>query len=102
MRLHTEEEFQFVLKASLIVRTVIAAGGIDKDCIIELHKHIEVLMERIMRLDMIAPRRIRLEDGKELIYRCPDDSVPVIMEVGALAARSPEESPSNRPRRAQD
>ena len=36
------------------------------------------LMQRIIELEMIAPRKMKASDGKTYVWRCPDELVPSI------------------------
>lgn len=67
-----------MFRMSPIVRDTIANGGTVDDCVVALVKHEAVLIERIMLLESIAPRVIRMPSGEKMIYRCPDELVPEI------------------------
>lgn len=72
-----EKERQLLLNDATSYQ-VIRSGGTWSDVAYELYKNQERLIAEITRLKGIAPMRIRLHDGTEMIYRCPDQMVPVV------------------------
>lgn len=68
-------EFQKVLATSCIARAVYNSGGDDKDVIVHQDKLIQSLVARLIELELIAPRKIRVGETV-YIYRCPDHLVP--------------------------
>lgn len=58
-----------------IVNHVTNNGGSAEDCAVALAESNDKLVARIIELEGIAPRRIRLPDGRVMIYRCPDEFV---------------------------
>ena len=52
------------------------AGGTAEDCAVALSVEYDRLVDRVIALDSIAPRKIKLPDGRVLIWRCPDELVP--------------------------
>ena len=61
-----------------IVARVMDAGGTAEDCAIVLVYQNQLLIHRLIHMEGICPRRIRLPGGRELIWRCPDELVPGI------------------------
>ena len=59
-----------------IVARIMDAGGTVEDCAVALSVENDRLTDRVMALDSIAPRKIKLPDGRVLIWRCPDELVP--------------------------
>lgn len=47
-----------------------------ESAVVALANDRERLIERIMELDRIAPRKIRLPTGEVAVWRCPDDLIP--------------------------
>jgi hypothetical protein len=70
-----DTEFQTVLYNSVLVKAVYNAGGDDKDVIVHQDKLIQSLVARLVELELIAPRKIKV-GGTVYIYRCPDHLVP--------------------------
>ena len=62
---------------------IIKAGGTEAQCVIALAKQKQELLEKIFRLEMIAPKKIRMEDGRVMVWRCPDDLVP-FTDIGSM------------------
>lgn len=58
-----------------IVAAVLDSGGDSTDCVIALVEQKQELFKRIMELENIAPRKIKVGD-QTLIWRCPDSMVP--------------------------
>jgi len=59
-----------------IVARIMKAGGTAEDCAVALSVEYDRLVDRVIALDSIAPRKIKLPDGRVLIWRCPDELVP--------------------------
>lgn len=59
-----------------IVERVMRAGGTAEDCAVALSEHIDKLVKRLLALEGIAPRRIKLPDGSVVIWHCPDHLIP--------------------------
>lgn len=52
--------------------------GFSKEAIIvEKCRMIDSLQKRVMELESIAPKRYQLPDGREMVYRCPVDVLPI-------------------------
>lgn len=69
--------FQWAIDNDSIVRSVVESGGDATDCVVTLVKQKEGLLKRIMRLEGICPRKVILPGNEVLIWRCPDEFVPV-------------------------
>lgn len=51
--------------------------GLSETNIIELLvTQNEKLIQRIIELESIAPKKVTLPNGKTLVWRCPDDLIP--------------------------
>ena len=48
-----------------------------KKCICILAEQKKELVERIFKLQLIAPTRIRKPDDSEVLWRCPEDLIPL-------------------------
>ena len=59
-----------------IVAHIMRAGGTAEDCAVALSAHIDRLVERLMTLEGIAPRKIKLPDGRVMVWHCPDRLIP--------------------------
>lgn len=52
-------------------------SGMNMDMLaVALVEQNELLVARVMELELIAPKKVRGLDGAVWIYRCPDDLVP--------------------------
>lgn len=45
--------------------------------VVTLNSKIEDLNKQLAKLETIAPRRIKLPDGKIYVWHCPDDLIPL-------------------------
>jgi len=70
------------------------AGGTAEDCAVALSVHNDRLIDRLMTLEGIAPRRIKLSDGRVMVWRCPDHLIPET-DMSNAALRGGEAVPSN-------
>ena len=61
---------------SPLVQSMLLARATKPKIILELVNHIKDLMDQVVRLDGIAPKIIKQQDGKELIWRCPENLIP--------------------------
>ena len=57
------------------VHNMLKQGADLEAVILQLTRDKMLLTGRIMELENIAPRRVRLPDGNSLIWRCPDEMV---------------------------
>jgi len=72
--------FEYVRTHSPIVASILAAGGSCEDCVVGLVQAMDSLTERVSVLEGMVPRKYRLDDGRVLIWRCPDNLVPEPLE----------------------
>ena len=68
--------FQHLLLNNQIVAHIMRAGGTAEDCAVALAAHNDRLVGRLMTMESIAPRRIKLPDGRVMVWRCPDHLIP--------------------------
>jgi hypothetical protein len=72
------EEFEKLRRSHPAVCGFLKAGGTLEDCVVALAAQNERWFNRIVLLESICPRRIRLADGTEMIWRCPTELVPML------------------------
>jgi hypothetical protein len=72
----TGSAFQHLRLHNPIVAHIMRAGGTAEDCAVALAVHNDRLVDRLMTLEGIAPRRIKLPDGRVMVWRCPDHLIP--------------------------
>jgi hypothetical protein len=68
--------FQHLRLHNPIVAHIMRAGGTAEDCAVALAVHNDRLVDRLMTLEGIAPRKIKLPDGRVMVWRCPDHLIP--------------------------
>jgi len=67
--------FQHLRLHNPIVAHIMRAGGTAEDCAVALAVQIDRLVDRLTTLEGISPRRIKLPDGRVMVWRCPDELV---------------------------
>ena len=72
----TGSTFESLRLHNPIVAHIMRAGGTAKDCAVALSSHNDRLVERLMTLECIAPRKIKMPDGRVMVWRCPDHMIP--------------------------
>lgn len=70
-------EFRRVLDNDVTVHGIWEHGLSLETCIVSLASEKEFLVKRIMELESIAPRKIVMPDGRAMVWRCPDELVPI-------------------------
>lgn len=71
----SQEWLQLVMKDARVQRAV--RVGLDAEQIaIMLAKDNDKLVEQIMKLHAIAPRKIKLPDGSVRVWHCPHEHIP--------------------------
>lgn len=70
------DAFERVRQTDATVAAMLCAGWTLEDTIVALVAEKRRFVERIMQLEMIAPRKITLPDGRVMVWRCPDVLVP--------------------------
>jgi hypothetical protein len=68
--------FQYLRLHNPMVADIMQDGGTVEDCAVALAVCYDRLVDRLMTLEGIAPRRIRLPDGRVMVWRCPDHMIP--------------------------
>ena len=69
-------DFAAVKANDATVSSAVAGGASMGQIVIYLANEKAALLDRLMELEAIAPRRITLPDGRSAIFRCPDHLVP--------------------------
>lgn len=69
-------EFEKIKCTDFIVNRVLEAGGSLEDCICYLSKHNAELVEKVIELEMLVPKKIRISPEKVMIWQCPDELIP--------------------------
>lgn len=64
---HTDTTVHRMMKAGKSLVEIIDALAMDK----------KALLDKVLELDSICPKRIKTSEGKEFIWQCPDHLIPV-------------------------
>lgn len=81
MRKPPNYEFNKLVKENALAHTIMETpGGTAEDCAVGLAKENEWLRNRVAALISIAPKRLRVTGGEDLIWRCPEKAVPFNLE----------------------
>lgn len=70
------------------VHAMLKAGRTLEETIVALVCEKNRFVDRIVELEMIAPRRITLPDGRVVVWRCPDHLVPEMPNT-AMSLKNP-------------
>ena len=68
--------FEDVRQNDAVVHRMMEANTGAEAIIIELANEKAALIDRLMKLDAIAPRKIKTDDGRIFVWRCPDHLIP--------------------------
>ena len=68
--------FEHLRRHNWTVSAIMRAGGTAEDCAVALSTIIDAQAKRIIDLEMIAPRKIRMDDGRIMVWRCPTHLLP--------------------------
>jgi|GEM_PF-3334972 len=71
-----EIEWERFQQTDALVRGGKQSGASDAQIACALARMNRALVDRLMRLEAIAPRKIQLPDGTVIVWRCPDELVP--------------------------
>lgn len=74
----SDSTFQDLRWRNPIVAHIMRAGGTAKDCAVALATDNDRLIARLIALESIVPRRIKLPDGRVKVWHCPDSMVPEV------------------------
>jgi len=75
METNQMENLFWARQRNSIVHAVLESGGDRTDCVVALVKQNEIMLKRIIELEGIAPRKMRI--GEQIyIWHCPDEMVP--------------------------
>ena len=61
---------------SPLVYQIMLNGGCPEDAVVALVNVQTEMVRRMMQLEGIAPRKIKIPDGREMVWRCPDELIP--------------------------
>lgn len=67
--------FHQVLTTSPLVHRMWHSGALREDIIVAQENQIQELIQRIMELESIAPKKMRGPNGEIMIYHCPDELI---------------------------
>jgi hypothetical protein len=74
--LYCYASFDEVYHREPIVNCILRNGGSMEDVVVALAGERNAIIKRLEGAESIAPKKIRLPDGKVMIWRCPDELVP--------------------------
>lgn len=86
--------FEHLRRHNWTVNQIMRAGGTAEDCAVALSTIIDAQAKRIVDLEMIAPRKIRLDDGRIMVWRCPTHLVPDLPVMSNTERRGASSRPS--------
>ena len=69
--------YEDLLRTSATARHVVMSGGSAQDVAVALYAEVQLMTKKAVELSAIAPFRVRAKDGREYVYRCPDEFVPM-------------------------
>jgi len=72
----TSSAFDHLRLNNQLVAQIMKAGGTAEDCAVALSVANDRLLDRVMLLEGIAPRRYKMPDGRVMVWHCPDNLVP--------------------------
>lgn len=70
-------EIREVVDNDPYVNSIVKKGGTLEMCVVFLANQKNELLRRVIELESIAPKAYRQADGKVLVWRCPDDLIPI-------------------------
>lgn len=59
------------------VYNIMRQGGTVEQCVVALANQKEELFRQLIEAQSISPKKYKLPDGRVMIWRCPDDLVPL-------------------------
>lgn len=60
-----------------LVRRILQDGGEFEDVICALIQERDLLREKVMELDAIAPKKRLTSDGRIMVWHCPNELIPL-------------------------
>ena len=72
--METGEDLKWAIEYSSIVNAILKSGGSTEDCVVALLKQNAELIKRLLYLEGIAPRKIRIGD-QVVVWHCPDEFI---------------------------
>ena len=76
-------------QTSPVVEHVLRAGGTLEDVVCALVNIHTGLTNRLIELEGLAPRKIKMPDGRVLIWRCPEELVPLRDDLSNAGGQRP-------------
>ena len=76
--MNNENSFARAKLTDATVCNMLKSGASLEDVIGELAAQKQRYVARIMELEGIAPRKVRMPDGSFMVWRCPDELIPVM------------------------
>jgi hypothetical protein len=70
-------EFKEAINKCPIVRLLHEAGDSPEGIILTLVERKDQLLQRVEELKLLVPKRVRMSDGSQRIWRCPEELIPV-------------------------
>lgn len=71
-----EEKLHQAALKSPIVHDLLLDGVSAEGCVLQLVQHNDQLMTRLIELERLCPFKLRLPDGRTMMWRCPEELVP--------------------------
>jgi hypothetical protein len=69
--------YEDLLHTSATAHAVVMSGGSAEDVAVALYAEVQHMTRKAVELSSIAPFRVRAQDGREYVYRCPDRLAPL-------------------------
>lgn len=73
----TKKPFAEVARHNAIVHEILSAGGTLEDVVVALDRCYRDALRECGRMRMLCPTRMKLPDGKIVVWRCPEDLIPL-------------------------
>ncbi len=70
------EQLRELRHTDATVRSICERGGDVGEALIAVVQEKREMLQRIIELDSIRPRRYRTPDGRVLVWHCPNDLIP--------------------------
>lgn len=77
MAFTVEERLKAMAQKNAVIFNTLNAGGDAVSCLVALHEVGLAKDKMIIELLSIAPRKMKGPDGREYVWHCPDELVPL-------------------------
>lgn len=74
---NTRNQLTRLMQTDPLISRLLRAGTPMDECLVVLGEDRKRLTDRILALEAIAPRRLKMPDGREMVWHCPDHLIPV-------------------------